>query len=270
MTAVVAATQFDRTTALTPLGDQRWAAHLDASWASLRGIHGGYVAAILVGAFERSHPERPVRTVHVSFLRGAATGPAEVDTSVVRHGRSLTVGRVRLRQAGRLVAEATITGGTPRAAHAWASPPLEPPAERSACVPLAPPPGIGHFDQADAVIDPADVPFTSGPRARIAGHVRPIEPRPIDARWLTMLGDWFPPAAFPRFAAPIGGVSVDYLVHVHGLPDLAPGAALDEDAAWLTAAFEVRDATDGLALEEGWIADASGRVLARTFHTRLL
>ena len=40
----------------------------------------------------------------------------------------------------------------------------------------------------------------------MAGHVRPLEPRPIDARWLTMILDWFPPPPFARLPDPsVGG-----------------------------------------------------------------
>jgi len=104
-------TTFDRTTALQPMGEvHRWGAELDDAWSSLRGVHGGYMAAIAVRAFEHAHPDREVRTVHVSFVRAGAVGPAEVSVETVRRGRSITVARVSLHQDGRSVLEATVTG----------------------------------------------------------------------------------------------------------------------------------------------------------------
>jgi acyl-CoA thioesterase len=131
------------------------------------------------------------------------------------------------------------------------------------CVPLEPPPGIRHFDQADARIDPAHVPFSGGAHARLAGHVRPLEPRPIDAAWLTMILDWFPPSPFSRHLDPaVGGVSVDFNAHLHRtLPFLGP-------EQWLVGDFAAEVSADGLALEHGKIFGPDGRLLAESFHTR--
>ncbi len=68
---------------------------------------------------------------------------------------------------------------------------------------------VGHFDQADGLLDPRSVPFSNGTRARLSGYIRPLEPRPIDSAWLAMASDWFPPPAFVRLAPPTGGVTLD-------------------------------------------------------------
>ncbi len=62
-----AATRFDRTTAVRRISDEplRYAVDLDESWASLRGVHGGYCTALLVRAAEATFPDRAVRTVAV-------------------------------------------------------------------------------------------------------------------------------------------------------------------------------------------------------------
>jgi hypothetical protein len=130
------------------------------------------------------------------------------------------------------------------------------------CIPLAPPPGIGHFDHGAAVLDPADLPFSRGPRARVAGYMRPIEPRPIDAPWLGMALDWFPPASFTRIDPPAGGISISYTIHLHRtLPWLS-------DDEWLGGIFRADISAGGIALEKGMIIDPSGRILAESFHTR--
>jgi acyl-CoA thioesterase len=263
---VAVTTTFDRTTSLEAMGEQhRWTAQLDPAWSSLRGIHGGYLTAVTVRAFEAAFPDRPVRTIHVSFLSAGAVGPADVALVTVRRGRSATVARVRIEQDGRTVLEATITGlAAPSAVAGWSTSITDGPRPAVECIPLRTPPGIGHFDHARAIIDPADVPFTGGHRARIAGYVTPAEPRVVDAAWLAMLLDWFPPSPFSRHTTPIGGLSIDYTVHIHHVPVDVPADG------WLTAVFEAREAAGGLALEQGRVAGPSGRLVAESFHTRLL
>ena len=43
---------WDESTALKPLGDGRFGAHIDEDWTSLQGVHGGVVAAVAVHASE--------------------------------------------------------------------------------------------------------------------------------------------------------------------------------------------------------------------------
>ena len=71
----------------------------------------------------------------------------------------------------------------------------------------------------------------------------------------------FPPSAFRRVAPPIGGISVDYTVHVHRTVTLPA----DE---WLAAVFTTANSVGGLALEHGTLSTADGLVVAETFHTR--
>jgi hypothetical protein len=125
------------------------------------------------------------------------------------------------------------------------------------CIPIEPPEGMGHFDHAIAVLDRADLPFSHGPRARVAGYVRPVESRPIDAPWLGMVLDWFPPASFTRIDPPAGGTSITYSVHVHHTLERL---STDE---WLGGVFHVDiSAHGGLSPEKGLVTDSHGLILA--------
>lgn len=264
-------TQFDRTTRpeVDPGERHTGTIELDAGWSSLRGLHGGYLAAIAVRFAEGHLVGHDVRTVLTSFLRPATVGPAQLSITAQRVSRGLTTHQVAISQGDRPVALTRITATTAvvadvpehpeRSWQEFARPQLPSP---ESCIAISPPPDFRHFDQATARIDPADVPFADGPVARIAGYVRPLEPRPIDAPWLTMILDWLPPSPFSRFGAPIGGVSVDYVVHVHAVrPVLA-------DAEWLTAELRAAVSRRGLALERGRLFGPDGEVLAESFHTR--
>ena len=263
--AADASTWFDRTTAVHRRSAGSYAAALDPSWSSLTGIHGGSMLAMAVRAAEDHEPERPVRTIAASFLRPGRPGPAELRIEPVRRGRSLTTLEVVLSQDERTVLVARTTMVEWREGHTWErpEPSVVPPVAE--CVPLEPPEEAGrvlHFDHATAVIDPAHMPFSHAEDAWVAGHVRPLESRPIDAPWLAMIVDWFPPAAFTRLDPPAGGVSIDLTVHIHRVR-----SALHE-GEWLEGSFRADTSHGGLALEHGHVRDPAGGLLAESFHTR--
>jgi acyl-CoA thioesterase len=255
-------TVFDATTSLT-VGSEpnRFHARLDPAWSSLIGIHGGYLSAIAITAARRV-ADRPIRTVTTTFLRPGSIGDASLDVEVVRRGRSVTNLAVTLTQSANTVLVSQVVAAHAVESTSWDTAPRLGLPDFAECVPLAPPEGVGHFDHGVALLDPRSLPFSHGPLARVAGYMRPRESRPIDAAWLAMALDWFPPASFTRIDPPTGGVSITYSIHVHRtLERLA-------DDEWLGGEFNVDISADGIALEKGRITDPSGRVLAESFHTR--
>ena len=257
-------TWFDETTAVHRDSPGTYASTLDPSWQSLTGIHGGSMVAMAVRAVEDHEPERPVRTVTASFLRPGRPGAATLEVEQVRRGRSLTTLQVTLSQRDRALLVVRTTLVDPRSGQRWENVDPSGVLPVDECVPLDPPAEAGlvpHFDHATARLDPTYVPFSRSAEARVAGHVRPLETRPIDAPWLAMIVDWFPPAPFTRLDPPAGGVSIDLTVHLHRTrPPL-----LDDE--WLEGSFRADASHGGLAVEHGRIADSDG-LLAESFHTR--
>lgn len=254
--------EFDRTTEPQPT-DRPGVFEVELSdlWASLVGVHGGYLAAIAVRSAELVEPARQVRTLTTGFLASAQPGPAEVNVREVRRGRSVSTLAVDLNQRGRAIATTRVTLVAPTGGIDWSTwaPTTLAPVEE--CVEITPPNSVEHFDRAEGLLDPSSVPFTDGERTIVRGYVRPVEGRPIDAAWLAMISDWFPPPAFVRLDPPAGGISVDLSTHIHHtLPRLA-----DE---WLTASFEIENSAGGLATEHGWIATTGGTLLAESLQTR--
>ena len=96
-----------------------------------------------------------------------------------------------------------------------------------------------------------------------AAHLRPLEPRAIDAAWLAMATDRFAPPAFVRLEPPTGGVSIDLTNHIH-----PPRVVLGDDD-WLTGVFEIETSAAGLATGHGRIAQRDGALVAESFQTRL-
>ena len=264
MTKLARTTGFERTTAVEPIAGRpgEFAVVLDEGWASLAGVHGGYLCAIAVRGAEALVEDRSVRTVTTSFVRTGQVGPATLSVRAVREGRSITTIVADLVQHDRLVITSRMTLMTERSGVEWkARVPLElPPPEECARVERG---RVLHFERVDGVIDPRHLPFSGGDRAMVRGYVRPLEPGPIDAAWLAMATDWFPPPAFVRLEPPTGGVSIDLTTHIH-----QPRVVLGE-GDWLTGSFEIETSAAGLATEHGRIARRDGTLVAESFQTRL-
>lgn len=258
-----AATDFDRTTEPVPVVDRpgEFAVDLDAGWSSLVGVHGGYMCSLAVRAAQALAPDREVRTVSTSFLRTGRVGPAELTLRAVRRGRTITTMLAELSQDQQLVAVSRLTLMAPRSGAEWGERwPVELPAPAD-CESFAPPEHIASFGRFALRFDPLRMPFT-GDRAHIVGYVRPLEGRPVDAAWLVMAADCFPPPAFARVEPPIGGMSIDLTVHVHR-------SGFDLGDGWLAGSFEIDDSTGGLAVERGRLTRMDGTVVAESFQTRL-
>lgn len=264
--SVDALTEFDRATRLIGLDRAgHFVVELPDDWLSLVGIHGGYLTSLTVRGSQAVVPDREVRTLTTSFLRTARPGPALLEVREVRRGRSVSTVTASLIQGERPIIMTRLTMLTEQTGVEWqrGEPIPLPPIEE--CAPIEPPPDRAvrpvHFDRAQGLLDPSSIPFTDGPRAMVRGYVRPLEPRPIDAAWLAMATDWFPPPAFVRLEPPTGGVSVDLTTHIHRtLPDLGDD--------WLAASFEVVTSSGGLATEHGQIATRDGVLIAESMQTR--
>jgi acyl-CoA thioesterase len=236
---------------------------LPSRWSSLRGVHGGYLASQAVVAVEPFLAGRTIRTLATSFLRPSAVGEADIDVRILREGRTLATYDVTLFQAERPVVVTRLTASLPVVGLAWDDDPGTDVPPLDQCIEVTPPADIRHFDHARVRFDPQRRPFTRERPAAIAGWMQPVEPVAIDAAWLAMALDWFPPSPSSRVAPPIGGVSVDYTVHLHHVP----GVPLRPDE-WLAGSFRADVSSGGLAVERGRLHDQQGRLLAESFHTR--
>lgn len=239
-----------------------FAVELDAGWSSLVGIHGGYLCAIAVNAAAAIVPNQSVRTSTTSFLRTARIGAARVEVRELRRGRTVSTVTAELIQDDHIVTSSRLTLMGERHGPEWGNdvtvdlPPV------GDCVEFEPPEGLVNFERFELRFDPNRLPFDAS-GARVCGYLRPIEQRPIDAAWLTMAVDCFPPPAFARLTPPAGGISIDLTTHVHD------GSTVLGDDEWLVGEFVVNESRAGLAVEQGRIIRANGAVLAESFQTRL-
>ena len=86
----------------------------------------------------------------------------------------------------------------------------------------------------------------------------------FDAAWLTMFGDYFPPAVFARTATPVRAVTIEYSIQIHS----AAGTWTLTDGDYLAARMHTFHSHDGFAVEDGWLHLPDGTLLATVRQTR--
>jgi acyl-CoA thioesterase len=242
---------------------------LDPSWNIGDNPNGGYLVSLaLQDLLGRSaHPDPLSVTAH--FLRPGLAGAAyEVDSGIVRSGRTTTFGTAGLRQDGRdRVRVVAVLGdlgavGAPGGGRSMAT-----------SVPSIPPPDdcparsggeqgveLPILDRLDIRIHPDQAQAGQAGDAVVSGWIRRREVVAPDPASMVIFADAFPPSVFGRFGA-VGWVpTIELTVHVLRRP--APG--------WILGRFVTTDLQDDRLIEDGTLWDASGAVVARSRQLGLL
>ena len=211
-------------------------------------------------------PVRTMRAGTFGFLRGLRPEPATIEVTEVRTGRALATYDVAVNQGGppSLVGSVPLLAPVgrdrvqrPRTAGA------DPTGRRR---PAGRPGGrVGHFRHLDTWVDPETTLFAGAPEARWKGWTRPDGDDVIDTAWLTLLGDYFPPAVTVRNTGPTRAVSIEYSIQIHTSADRIELGA-DE---YLACEMHATHAAEGFAVEDGSIWAPDGTLLATTRQTRL-
>jgi acyl-CoA thioesterase len=247
----------------------RYEADLPEAWTALQGVHGGFVASLAVRAVTRTmaDPSRTLRAATFGFLRGVRPGPATFDVERVRIGRSLATLHVSVAQGD---GPPSVVGRM-HLSPPWAG------AEFSDLTPpalLAPPldaqrfviPGErGHVHQLPTWLHPETTMFAGRAQARWLAWTRPIRPDRVDAEWLTMLGDYFPPAVSVRNTEPSRAVTIEYGIQIHTSAESYPIG----DDQHVACEIHAKHAASGFAVEDGTIWAPDGTLLATVRQTRL-
>lgn len=284
------ATDFDRATAIVPLGEGRFAGEVEDGWGALPGPNGGYLAAIVTRALEHELApagERQLRSLAVHYLRPSQPGSVELAVEVVRAGRRFSTGRVTVLQNGRETMTALgafSTAGLPAAA-TWS--PLLPdvaPAPARAADRL---PSSGYRPDSDAWLETTPempsivsrvkiaprlggVPFSGrelapGEAAVTGGWIEPPTPRRIDAAYIALLADvWWPPSLEP-LNSPAIAPTIDLTVHIRA--DLPPAGLPDQP---VLGRFRTTAALNGTMEEDGELFLADGTLIAQSRQLALL
>ncbi|MFI5306206.1 MAG: acyl-CoA thioesterase [Polyangiales bacterium] len=259
---------FDRDTALTSLGQGRFAGRVSEDFWVQSGPNGGYLAAIaLRGAMAMvPEPERTPRSLHVRFVTAPTAGPFELHAEVVRSGRSMTTVGVRMQQAGRdfLLASACFSQPFSAVSYQDCRMPEARPLEQSEPIEKQIPLNQ-RYDMWRAI----GAPLRTGERALTGGYLRFADPRVVDALSLAAFWDAWPPSPFARKleqrfrgAAPTVEVTL-YFRRPVPLPTATP-----EDYVLLR--VESTMAYEGIAEESAEIWSLDGALLAQGRQLLLL
>jgi acyl-coenzyme A thioesterase PaaI-like protein len=242
--------------------------HIDPQWTVADRPHGGYLLALLANAAIDSvdpsvqHPHPLAASAH--FLAAPAVGPAVVEVTPLRQGRSASQLRTRLRQGERSCVEAQFTlGRLDAAAPAWEAEPPVPLPVPEECVRIpSKPPGadfrVNYLDELQVRLDPAVLGFAEG-RFDATGELRGwllfADGDGPDPTGLLFAVDAFPPATFT--IALSGWVpTLELTTYVRAVP--APGALRVRQRARLVAGGRVDEVCD--------VWDSRGRLVAQAMQ----
>jgi acyl-CoA thioesterase len=252
---------FDADTAAEPLpgGNGRFSATVSDRWNRPQGgPNGGYLIAICLRALRGSMPFPDPIVLSAFFLRPGQSGPADVETELVRAGRTMATGEAKLIQDGkervRIVATySDLAGATGRTA-VFNSPPA------------LPPPGEGFDPMEGLSLEHATLAQQVEYRVpELPGFLRGSPSgRPSAELWARLQGgrepDLLSLALMVDAWAPVvlelgeaGSVTLELTLHLRGHP--APG--------WLACRAATRHVIDGLFEEDFEIWDSSGKLVAQ-------
>ncbi len=268
---VTGLTRFDRDTALTAMGDGRFAGRMDPGWWIERGPNGGYVAAIVLRGLTMAVDDiaRTPRSLTIHYLAPPAEGDVVMETTIERTGRRVTFVTGRLLQGDRVLAlaMAAFAVSIPGVEFADITMPSAMPIDQTEPIPLmqrpggSPAPMRERYDQRWAIGDP---PFTGGDaQAVVGGWIRFAEPRPVDHLSVAAYADAWIPSLFTRFPQPTAIPTVDLTVHFRAP---LPRTSMKPDDYCLVV-FRTQVAAEGFIEEDGEVWSPDGVLLA---HSRQL
>jgi len=264
-------TRFDSDTAATPVSPGQFDATIDKGWFIVRGPNGGYLAAILVNALAQAvdDPERELRSIVIHYLRPPSEGPARIETTVERSGRTLTTVTARLLQQGKLQAIAIAAFATSRSGpelHHRAMPDAPPP-ESCTLMSEGMIPIHEQFEYRVA-IGPNIFEGERTSEALTGGWLRLREGRPLDAALIVAYTDAWPPAVFASSDMPSEArniPTIDLSVHVR-----APALSRIGASEPVLVVFRTREVRGGYLEEDGEIWSRDGELLAHSRQLGLL
>ena len=256
-------------TELHEVGPGRYEALLPEAWTALQGVHGGFVASLAVRAVNRTmaDPSRTLRAATFGFVRGMRPGAATITVEQVRIGRSLATYHVSVGQG---VGPPSVVGRL-HLSPPWAGaefsdvkPPalLEPPRDaRRFIIPGE----RGHIHHLRTWLHRETTLFAGRAQGRWMAWTRPTHPDRVDGEWLTMLGDYFPPAVAVRNTGPSRAVTIEYGIQIHTSAESYPLEA----GQHLACEMHATHAASGFPVEDGTIWAPDGTLVATVRQTRL-
>ncbi|MCU1504767.1 MAG: diacylglycerol kinase [Ilumatobacteraceae bacterium] len=257
--------EFDEATHIAADGS----GEIAAGWDIGGNANGGYLLA-LAGRHLREVSGRPDPvTVTGHYLAPGTPGPIRVETEVIKRGKRFTTVTGTMRRGERPMLQVLgmfgdLSDGDRAVEINTLEPPELPPIDL--CLRREPTQGVvavPMMDRLDIHLRPEDAGFShearSG-RAEMAGWFSFADGRPIDTLAMLMICDALPPAVF-NLDVPVGWVpTIEYTVHVRGVP--APGP--------VRCVFRTRVVSGGFLEEDGEVWDSADRLVGMSRQLALM
>ena len=230
-------------------------------WGQGRATYGGLVGAIALRQMQRcAPPDRPVRSLTVTFVGPLVAGEGTCHSRILRDGKSSTLVESRIVQGEELccVAQAVFAGARSSIVEI---------AMRPAPV-MAAPESYAELPYVDGLM-PAflqhvrsrwafgSLPFTGKPVAPIGGYCEWRDDARSDACSITALLDAWPTPAQSLVTKPSGASTVSWSI------DFVADMAASRYRAPFRFEGSIASASSGHAYGDAWLWDAEGAPLAR-------
>jgi acyl-CoA thioesterase len=251
--------EFDIATNAVPLGNGVYDTPVEDRWDINGNANGGYLLALVANAMRaesgRAHPV----SISMHYLSPAPAGPATTTCQVVKAGRRLSTVVASMSLDGRDIVRSIGTFGDVDASIGAQSntlvKPQMVPYEDCPKRPDNPEMPLGLTSRLDMRLHPEDVGFsTNTPNgiARVRGYFAFKDGRPVDTLALLLAADAFPPVTFNLFGVKGWVPTIEFTVHVRGVP--VDGPIICQFTSSLT--------QGGFWEEDGVMWDSAGTVVA--------
>lgn len=259
--------QFDTATTATPLGGGKYDTPIEDGWDINGNANGGYLLALVANAMRNECGRAQPVSITMHYLSPAPAGPATTQTEVVKAGRRLATVVASLQREGKDLARAIGTFGDIDSSQGPQSNTLDelqlPPYDECPVRSSNGPVPFGLSARLAMRIHPDDVGFATGNppgRAEVRGYFAFADDRPVDPLSLLLAADAFPPVMFNLYGM-LGWVpTVEFTVHLRGIP--APGP--------IACRFRSRVVQGGFWEEDGEMWDSNGQVVAMSRQLALV
>jgi acyl-CoA thioesterase len=264
---------FASDTAVSRTDDNRWSAQLSDLWNIGDNPNGGYLVATALQAMRQVGNHRDPMSVTTHFLRpGTGGAPAEIETELVRVGRSLSTVRGSLIQDGKervhVLAAFCDLDAPPSdnpndvRHHSLTLPPPDIPSPEHCLVRDGLEQGVNLpiANRVETLIHPQQAKAGQAGTSEVSGWIRLADGTPPDVISALLFTDAFPPSLFGLLGY-IGWVpTIELTVHIRRHP--APG--------WCLGRFACTDLHDGRMVEDGALWDQTGALVAQSRQIGLL
>jgi hypothetical protein len=260
---------FDRSVAVTALGEGGYAAEILPDWNGPAAPNGGILAATMLTAAEAELGlgAPPPRTVAAHYLEAPVIGPAQLQVEVLRRGKRVSACEVRLAQGGRLACSATFVFSAPRAQAATLG--------RAPIDELPDPAGVPEFDlgrlpgapplfRAVTLRPTLGAPPFTGAMAALTGGWMALrdDDAPLDPARLCALADLWWPAAFAVLDQPAAVPTIQLTVYLRSVARAVSPPVF--------ARFETRVIAEAHLEETGELWSSGGELLVESRQLALL